>query len=42
LNGWYFVTEAAEGVASMEGLALGEVSEAKFASWLERGSSEIK
>ena len=42
LNGWHFVTEAAEGVASMEGLASGEVSEEKFTSWLERGSTEIK
>ena len=34
LNGWHFVTEAAEGVASMEGLASGEVSEEKFkAGW---------
>ena len=42
LNGWHFVTEAAEGVASMEGLASGEVSEEKFTIWLERGSTEIK
>ena len=42
LNGWHFVAEAAEGVASMEGLASGEVSEEKFTSWLERSSTEIK
>ena len=42
LNGWHFVTEAAEGVASMEGLASGEVSEENFSIWLERGSAEIK
>ena len=42
LNGWHFMTEAAEGVASMEGIASGEVSEEKFAIWLKRGSSEIK
>jgi death-on-curing protein len=42
LNGWHFVTEAAEGVASMEGHASGEVSEENFSIWLERGSAEIK
>ena len=42
LNGWHFVTEPAEGLAFMEGLASDEVSEEKFKSWLERGSKEIK
>ena len=42
LNGWHFATEAAEGVAYMEGLASGEVSEEEFTIWLERGSTEIK
>ena len=41
LNGWHFVTEPAEGLAFMEGLASDEVSEEKFKSWLERGSKEI-
>ena len=40
LNGWHFVTEPAEGLAFMEGLASDEVSEEKFKSWLERGSKE--
>ena len=42
LNGWHFVTEPAEGLAFMEGLASDEVSEEKFKSWLERGSKEIQ
>jgi death-on-curing protein len=42
LNGWHFMTEAAEGAAAMQGLASGEVSEENFTSWLERGSAEIK
>ena len=42
LNGWHFVIEVAEGVAYMEGLASGEVSEEEFTIWLERSSAEIK
>jgi death-on-curing protein len=42
LNGWHFVTEPAEGLAFIEGLASDEVSEEKFKSWLERGSKEIQ
>ena len=40
LNGWQFVTEPAEGVAFMEDLASGVVSEESFRNWLERGSTE--
>ena len=42
LNGWHFVTKPAEGVAFMEGLASGEVSEERFKNWLEQSSIEIK
>ena len=42
LNGWHFVTEAAEGVAFMEGLASGEVPEERFMNWLECGATEVK
>ena len=42
LNGWHFVTEPAEGVVFMEGLASDEVSEEEFKKWLERGSTAIK
>ena len=42
LNGWHFVTEPAEGLAFVEGLASDEVSEEKFKSWLEHGSKEIQ
>ena len=42
LNGWHFVTAAADGVAYMKGLASGDVSEEEFTIWLERGSTEIK
>ena len=42
LNGWHFVTEPAEGVAFMEGLASDEVSEEKFKNWLELGSKQIQ
>ena len=42
LNGWYFVTEPAEGVTFMEGLASDEVSEEKFKNWLELGSKKIQ
>ena len=42
LNGWQFVTEPAEGVAFMEDLASGVVSEESFRNWLERGSTEIQ
>ena len=41
LNGWHFVTAPAEGVASMEDLASGVVSEEKFRNWLEAGSTEF-
>ena len=42
LNGWYFVTEPAEGVAFMEDLASGAVSEERFKNWLEQNSTVIK
>jgi death on curing protein len=42
LNGWHFVTELAEGVAFMEDLALGAVSEERFKNWLEQSSTKIK
>jgi death-on-curing protein len=42
LNEWHFVTEPAEGVGYMKGLASGDVSEEEFTIWLERGSTEIK
>ena len=42
LNGWHFVTGSAEGVAFMEDLALGAVSEESFENWLEQSSTEIK
>ncbi|MCH9848123.1 MAG: type II toxin-antitoxin system death-on-curing family toxin [Betaproteobacteria bacterium] len=42
LNEWHFVTEPAEGVAFMEELASGVVSEESFRNWLERGSTEIQ
>ena len=42
LNGWHFVTEPAEGVAFMEDLASGLVSEEKFKNWLEQSSTVIK
>ena len=42
LNGWHFVTEPAEGVAFMEDLASGAVSEEKCKSWLEQSSNKIK
>ena len=42
LNGWHFVTEPAQGVAFMEDLASGVVSEESFRNWLERSSTEIQ
>ena len=42
LNGWHFMTEPAQGVAFMEDLASGVVSEESFRNWLERGSTEIQ
>ena len=42
LNGWHFVTEPAEGVAFMEDLASGAVSEESFRNWLEQSSTVIK
>jgi len=41
LNGWQIVTEPAEGVAFMEGLASNEFCKEKFKKWLEHGSKEI-
>lgn len=41
LNGWHFVTDPVDGVAVMEGLASGHVSEDEFRSWLLAGSSSI-
>ena len=42
LNGWHFVTEPAEGVACMEDLASGVVSEEKCKNWPEQSSTVIK
>ena len=42
LNGWHFVTEPADGVAYMEDLASGAVSEESFKNWLEQNSTVIK
>ena len=42
LNGWHFLTEPAEGVAYMEDLASGAVSEESFRNWLEQSSTKIK
>ena len=42
LNGWHVVTEPAEGVAYMEGLASDEVYEEKFKNWLEHGSTKFQ
>ena len=42
LNGWHFVTEPAEGVAFMEDLASGAVSEESFRNWLEQRSTKCK
>ena len=42
LNGWHFVTKPAEGVAFMEDLASGAVSEESFRNWLEQNSTLIK
>ena len=36
------MTEPAQGVAFMEDLASGVVSEEGFRNWLERGSTEIQ
>ncbi|MBF9028265.1 type II toxin-antitoxin system death-on-curing family toxin [Rhodobacterales bacterium FZCC0188] len=41
LNGWHFVTDPVDGVAVMEGLASGHVSEDEFRSWLLAGSSPV-
>ena len=41
LNGWHFVTEPAEGIEFMEGLASDEISEENFKFWLANGSTEI-
>ena len=41
LNGWHFVTDPVDGVAVMEGLASGHVSEDDFRSWLLAGSSSV-
>ena len=41
LNGWHFVTEPAEGVAFMEDLASGIVSEEEFKNWVEHSSTVI-
>ena len=42
LNGWHFVTEPAEGLAFVDGLASDEVSEEEFKNWLELGSKKIQ
>ena len=42
LNGWHFVTEPVQGVALMEDLASGLVSEERCKNWLKQSSSEIK
>ena len=41
LNGWHFMTEPAKGVAFMEDLASGAVSEERFRNWLEHNSTKI-
>ncbi|MBE1288718.1 MAG: type II toxin-antitoxin system death-on-curing family toxin [Rhodobacteraceae bacterium] len=41
LNGWHFVTDPVDGVAVIEGLASGHVSEDEFRSWLLAGSSPV-
>jgi death on curing protein len=41
LNGWYFLTQPAEGVEFMEGLASNQISEEEFKKWLQRASTEI-
>ena len=40
LNGWHFVTDPAVGVAFMEDLASGAVSEESFRNWLEQSSTK--
>jgi len=40
LNGWHFVTDPAEGVAFMEDLASGAVSEESFRNLLEQSSTK--
>ena len=42
LNSWHFMTEPAEGVAFMEDLASGAVSEESFRNWLEQSSTKTK
>ena len=42
LNGWHFMTEPAEGVAFMEDLASGAVSEESFRNWLKQSSTKTK
>lgn len=41
LNGFSFRPDPVEGVRMMEGLASGDVSEAEFAAWLDRGAAPI-
>ena len=41
LNGWYFATNAIEGVEFMEGLASGHVPEEQFITWLLDGSTQV-
>ena len=41
LNGWHFVADPVDGVAVIEGLASGHVSEEDFRSWLLAGSSSV-
>ena len=41
LNGWHFATDPVDGVAVMEGLASGHVSEDEFRSWLLAGSASV-
>jgi death-on-curing protein len=42
LNRWNFMTKPAEGVAFMEDLASGSVSEESFRNWLEQSSSKSR
>ena len=42
LNGWHFTTEPAKGVAFMEDLASGAVSEESLRNWLKQSSTKTK
>ena len=42
LNGLGFRPDSAEGVRMMEGLASGDVTEARFAAWLAEGAAPLQ